>query len=473
MDRITAPSTPTGYALFFNGSGSVTLDIQVGNGNEVQGSVVYPTDNAWHHVAVVFATSGPGINPRIFLDGVASGPSPILVGGFANPAPFVIGKGLTGLVDEVEVFSGTALIAADALSIFNADSGGKCALDYGDAPAPYPTLLTNDGARHTLSSLKLGSLSDVESDGQPDPDALGDDFGGLDDEDGVTFGLLPKTGTGSLTAVVSGGPAKLDAWIDFNHDGDWTTVGDKIVDGAAVVNGSNALTFPVPQTASAGNTFARVRLSSAGTADPTGLAADGEVEDYKVTIVPADKQPTQFAFQSKSDVPLKTFIQSNTIVPTGYNVPTKIKITGGKYSIGCTGTFVIAGGTINPGESVCVEVRSAATRSTTTGLTLTIGAVSANFNVTTIPDPPHVNLHASPLSVPSGGAVTLDWNSSGATTCQGAYGTTSWGGKLKPVIGSESSGPIQAPNGTKTFRLVCQNAGGTGFGEVKINVTHP
>ncbi|NES05756.1 MAG: hypothetical protein F6K22_24860, partial [Okeania sp. SIO2F4] len=33
-----------------------------------------------------------------------------------------------------------------------------------------------------------------------------------------------------------------------------------------------------------GGTFARVRLSTAGTAATTGGAADGEVEDYAVTL---------------------------------------------------------------------------------------------------------------------------------------------------------------------------------------------
>ena len=35
----------------------------------------------------------------------------------------------------------------------------------------------------------------------------------------------------------------------------------------------------------AGNTYARFRLSSAGGLGPAGLAADGEVEDYEITLV--------------------------------------------------------------------------------------------------------------------------------------------------------------------------------------------
>lgn len=53
--------------------------------------------------------------------------------------------------------------------------------DFGDAPDnPYPTLLSNDGARHKIySGIYLGSSIDVENDGQPNNDALGDDNNNL------------------------------------------------------------------------------------------------------------------------------------------------------------------------------------------------------------------------------------------------------------------------------------------------------
>src|SRR3954465_10517689 len=62
--------------------------------------------------------------------------------------------------------------------------------DFGDAPESYGTLLKDDGPRHALSPLFLGDRIDNESDGQPDDDATGDDFGPLgqpSDEDGVNI----------------------------------------------------------------------------------------------------------------------------------------------------------------------------------------------------------------------------------------------------------------------------------------------
>ena len=80
------------------------------------------------------------------------------------------------------------------------------------------------------------------------------------------------------------GGAKLDAWMDFNQDGDWDDAGEQILTDTAVINGDNVLTFSVPSSASVGTTYARVRLSTAGGLAVTGSAADGEVEDYEIEI---------------------------------------------------------------------------------------------------------------------------------------------------------------------------------------------
>ena len=52
-------------------------------------------------------------------------------------------------------------------------TGAAQSFDYADAPAPYPTTLKDNGARHVVGGPLLGSIVDVEEDGQPDPSALG------------------------------------------------------------------------------------------------------------------------------------------------------------------------------------------------------------------------------------------------------------------------------------------------------------
>ena len=162
-------------------------------------------------------------------------------------------------------------------------------LDYGDAPAPYATLEVDNGARHqVVSDFYLGNSIDIDFNGQPSAAADGDDQDGSDDEDGVT-GIDAATstlvGASQHSIIVTASKAgRLDAWIDFNQDGDWNDAGEQVFTNQALSSGANALTFVVPGTAAQGTTFARFRFSSSGGLLPTGFASDGEVEDYRVNI---------------------------------------------------------------------------------------------------------------------------------------------------------------------------------------------
>ncbi len=185
--------------------------------------------------------------------------------------------------------------------------------DWGDAPDSfivpgYPTLSINSGANHTIVSgapyLDDGSSSDApdsEADGQPDPAALGDDNNGLspDDEDGITISPSPLVagGTATISFNVAGAAGCIDAWIDWNQDQTWDdTVGsdEKFPTGAVSCFpiGTGTLSLPVPAAALPGQTFLRVRISSAGGLPPTGNAPDGEVEDHEVFVEnDGDEQP--------------------------------------------------------------------------------------------------------------------------------------------------------------------------------------
>lgn len=161
------------------------------------------------------------------------------------------------------------------------------ASDFGDAPDPYETRLSDNGARHEATGLMLGTQRDSETDGIPSISALGDDTSVVDDEDGVSWGLIHAGQLdSSVTVIVQNATesAFVDAWIDFNGDGSWADAGERILAGAPVSNGANVLEFDVPSDALFGTTYARVRLSSIGFLNPTGEASDGEVEDYEVSI---------------------------------------------------------------------------------------------------------------------------------------------------------------------------------------------
>jgi hypothetical protein len=159
-------------------------------------------------------------------------------------------------------------------------------IDFGDAPDPsYPTLLASDGAAHLLGSgLFLGGSVDSEADGQPTANADGDDVDGNHDEDGVTFTSPIGGGFEAYLDVVASGVGLLNAWVDFNADGDWADAGEQIFTDQALVAGVNGLHFPVPAGAIATDTFCRFRFDTLGGLSFTGLALNGEVEDHVIEI---------------------------------------------------------------------------------------------------------------------------------------------------------------------------------------------
>ncbi|MAE65991.1 MAG: hypothetical protein CMJ18_17100, partial [Phycisphaeraceae bacterium] len=195
---------------------------------------------------------------------------------------FTIALGtVTDLVDGV---SATSILRVDGSATILNDDTQK---DFGDAPAPYPTLLDENGPRHEGVGPVLGLGRDIEDDGQAAPGADGDDdMGGPNDEDGVVFtGSVFAGQVNAQVTIQVSETAVLDGWFDFDADGTWSGAGERIFSGVSVDAGLNVLSFSVPADARQGVTFARVRLTRDGVSAPTGRAPDGEVEDHAVTVV--------------------------------------------------------------------------------------------------------------------------------------------------------------------------------------------
>lgn len=161
-------------------------------------------------------------------------------------------------------------------------------LDYGDALSPmYPTLRSEDGARHVIQpGWFLGQGVDAEPDGQPTVRFDGDDLNGRNDDDGVFLPPILAPGSTVSIAVVASTNGVLNAWIDFNRNGNWGDPGDQVFHLQPLVAGTNWLNLVVPPSASNGLAGSRWRFFAVGGLDygPTGEAPEGEVEDYLVSI---------------------------------------------------------------------------------------------------------------------------------------------------------------------------------------------
>lgn len=181
---------------------------------------------------------------------------------------------------------------ASATRSVNAISSGT---DYGDAPSDlssidaslnpaYPTLSANNGASHSLNGTTyLGAGVSTEANGQPTANADGDT-----QDDGVTFPtigsspvmLVGQFNTISVNASTAG---VLNAWIDWNQDGQWDS-SEQIALNRNLTAGNNTITVNPLNTSPHGKTYARFRFSSQSNLQPTGAAIDGEVEDYAINL---------------------------------------------------------------------------------------------------------------------------------------------------------------------------------------------
>lgn len=192
--------------------------------------------------------------------------------------------------------------------------------DFGDAPDSYKALFTSNGPRHSYSSVFpavcIGNVVDADEEGSPNTTSIGDDNSGLDDEDG--FVTLPDLNLAqnsyTLTSIPvknnSGKSAYLAGWIDFNKNGTFDPSEASCVQvpstGAQTVTLSwNGYTIP-----SVGTTYARFRITTDTNitqvnrllCSPVGIAADGEVEDYKVNITNVTILPPVCNFQSSDTI---------------------------------------------------------------------------------------------------------------------------------------------------------------------------
>ena len=149
--------------------------------------------------------------------------------------------------------------------------------EYGNAPAPYPSALSSNGARHLIvPGYQLGSTNIASTDARTN--SLGND--------GVSFLNELKPGQDAAIQVVASATGYLNGWIDYATNGSWADSFDQAFTNVALASGTNTLNFTVPAAAAVTPaTWARFRFSSVTNLSFTGEAPDGKVEDYVVAIL--------------------------------------------------------------------------------------------------------------------------------------------------------------------------------------------
>lgn len=191
-------------------------------------------------------------------------------------------ESITLIVDRVDGDPGVA-VALDLDAIPNI----PITHDFGDY-ASFP--LASSGK---VNSLKIGASTDAEPSANTNSLATGDDNNGTDDEDGVTLpaDLTPGIAASMTVNVTntSGASAFLNAWIDFNGNGNLTDAGEQVASNTIVANGTSSsnrtVNFMPPVGASPGMVGVRVRLTSVSSPGPDGVDGLGEVEDTLVNVL--------------------------------------------------------------------------------------------------------------------------------------------------------------------------------------------
>lgn len=215
---------------------------------------------------------------------------------FESDGMFYISRNQDGHIYKIDITDPSNIMPlASLLSIgplSSQNDGVRCpsapaevdTLDFGDAPNSYKTTLASNGPRHNLNNTGyyLGAIAgDAETTA-----SASDDASGFDDEDGVIFTTLEK-GQTSLVAITANtleSDGYLNAWIDWNKDGDFDDNGEQVFTDKTLSTGMTTAFINVPDYITDGNTWARFRFSSSDDLDYFGGASDGEVEDYEVTL---------------------------------------------------------------------------------------------------------------------------------------------------------------------------------------------
>jgi len=150
--------------------------------------------------------------------------------------------------------------------------------DFGDAPLSFGNPI------HTLvTGIQLGANNSPDDGPFDTPAADGDG-----DDDGVaSFPPLTETLAATIPVTVNGAGGFLQAWFDWNGDGDFGEANEQVATDLQDIDGDGTIdvNFNVPGDVTTAQTFARFRWSTSAGISFNTAVSDGEVEDYLIAPI--------------------------------------------------------------------------------------------------------------------------------------------------------------------------------------------
>ncbi|MEO0883459.1 MAG: DUF11 domain-containing protein [Pseudomonadota bacterium] len=187
----------------------------------------------------------------------------------------------------------------------NASVSSVVAEDFGDAPFDPVSNPGYGNPIHVIDPadpvVQLGASNTAEASAGNDPAAnsdAGDDgvtVGGASLQ-GATFQGLESETVTIAVANASGSAGFLQAFFDWNIDGDFEDAGEQVALNVQDADGDGTIVLPVtpPAGTVAGNSFARFRWATSSVGFQAA-ASDGEVEDYQIALTAAEPSDVSLA----------------------------------------------------------------------------------------------------------------------------------------------------------------------------------
>lgn len=363
-----------------------------------------------------------------------------------------------------------------------------------------------------VPDVRLGPT--VETDPDADGAVGGSDVDGLPKTTGPLgsgYAAVPPPsgppGTNyTISNIICTGPAFVAGWIDFDGNGSFD--GDERSATATCPSGSStiSLTWPIPADyALQATSYMRLRLApnENDVASPTGLATNGEVEDYRLAL-PQLVPTVTIAKITTGGVGTFTFSGDNGIAAQSLTTTApNTAVTGAAQSLSAAGTsttltenpatgFVLksivctglgAGGTATPNLVAGTVVLDAAATASNANITCTFtNAAATDLQITKTntptdgptdrtddtvlagPLPREYTIVATNLGpIAADGAVVQDTPISGLTCSSAVCGSetngaacpAATGGPLATALQTGIAIPTLPPSGSVTFTLTC------------------